>query len=86
MPSAVSNFRKAELLNLPSSFSKSHIRESSLSNVGGYTDVFDIKVTTLTNSTLGMCCLLFEIKNNTKIFFDEVKVKFEVEGMEQLNN
>ena len=33
-----------------------------------------------------MCCLLFEIKNNTKIFFDELKVKFEIEGMQQLNN
>lgn len=81
MPSAGSIFRRGELVAQQRSLSACSITEKDLKNAGGFCDIFNVDGKIVANSILGMCSLMLEIRNQSKIFFDEVKVKVEVEGM-----
>lgn len=81
MPSAGSIFRRGELISQKHCLNSGSIIEKDLKNVGGYCDIFNVDGKMIANSTLGMCSLLLEVKNQSKIFFDEIKIKAEVQGM-----
>ena len=86
LPSACANFRRAEIVSLEHCFESSVIKVWTVPNVGGFSDIFDIHIKVIFNAALSMCTLLIDLQNHSKIFFEEVKVKVEVQGMTHSSN
>lgn len=80
LPSAVANFRRCLLPSTPLG------QIIKIQNSGGFNDLFDISATFVVNPGLSLCTLLIEIKNNSKIFFEEVRLKIQVQGMESTSS
>lgn len=81
LPSACANFRRSEIVSIANCLQSSIIKQSTVTNAGGFTDIFDIEAQIVVNAALGMCVLLVKVQNNSKIFFEEVRLKVEVQGM-----
>lgn len=86
MPSASTIFRRGEITSLAYCFQAGVINVKILKNCGGFSDVFDFDVKMVFNSAICMCSLLIDVQNQSKIFFEEIKIKTEVCGLLDCNS
>ena len=78
-------YKRYLMTDLGASFNKGLIRVERLYNLGGFVDVFNIDIILIINSLLDMTCMIVEITNNTKIFFEEIIVTVMVSNVEYSN-
>ena len=83
LPSAAHNYRRTTLADLGQQYRQGFIRVEKKRAVGGYNDIFNIDLTVIYNCLLDMFCLLVDIGNNTRIYFEEVSVDILLNDAEQ---
>lgn len=81
LPDVGTIYRLGLAKDLPESMRRGIIRTKQIHNVGGYCDIFCVNMLQIVNSALGMVTFILDIRNTTKIFFEEVFIDVETQGL-----